>query len=396
MKKLFPALCLFSCLIAGPAFAGSATWNLNPTNGNWNTATNWTPNTVPDDPSDTATFDASNITAISQTGVIDISEIIFNPGASAFTITGGRDFNIYGAGITNNSGIEQNFVAPGAGQSIHFFNSATAGEGTVFTQGSGTSTRITEISFHQTSSAGSATFINEGNGQANSGTLFWNSATAASGTFINKAAVGNGGKTSFINNSTGGNATIICEGGNADSNYIGGTAAFWQSSNAGNATVILEGSTGVFGAVSPTDLYFDRASAGNATIIANGATTQGSVGSYIEFDRTATADNATLIVNGGTNGGNGGTMFVYAKSTGGTAQLRLFGNGILDLTYHDPGAFSIGSLAGDGMVQLSTNALRVGTNNLTTEFDGELLDSNQAPGGALIKTGSGNLTLTGA
>ena len=160
--------------------------------------------------------------------------------------------------------------------------------------------------------------------------------------------------------------------------------------------MILEGSTGAVGAVSPTDLYFDRASAGNATVIANGATTPGSPGSFIEFDRTATADNATLIVNGGTNGGNGGTMFVYAKSTGGTAQLRLFGNGTLDLTYHDPGTFSIGSLAGDGMVLLATNTLRVGTNNLTTEFDGDLVDSAQPPGGSLTKTGSGNLTLTGA
>jgi len=30
-------------LIAGTAFAGSATWNLNPISGDWNNAANWTP-----------------------------------------------------------------------------------------------------------------------------------------------------------------------------------------------------------------------------------------------------------------------------------------------------------------------------------------------------------------
>ena len=52
-------------LSATSSFAGSATWNLNPTSGDWNTATNWTPATVPNGPTDTATFGVSNITGIS-------------------------------------------------------------------------------------------------------------------------------------------------------------------------------------------------------------------------------------------------------------------------------------------------------------------------------------------
>ncbi len=113
MAGLLPALVLMASLQS--TRAGSATWNLNPTSGDWNKAANWTPNTVPDDPSDTATFDVSNVTAISQTGAINVAEIIFNPGASAFTIAVGRSLNIDGAGITNNSGVEQNFVVPGFG-----------------------------------------------------------------------------------------------------------------------------------------------------------------------------------------------------------------------------------------------------------------------------------------
>ena len=51
-------------LTATSVFAGSATWNLNPANGEWETATNWTPATIPNGPNDTATFRISNTTDI--------------------------------------------------------------------------------------------------------------------------------------------------------------------------------------------------------------------------------------------------------------------------------------------------------------------------------------------
>jgi len=35
------------------ALAGSATWKLNPTSGDWNTAANWSPSTVPNGAADT-------------------------------------------------------------------------------------------------------------------------------------------------------------------------------------------------------------------------------------------------------------------------------------------------------------------------------------------------------
>jgi len=37
-------------------YAGSATWSLNATTGDWNTATNWTPPTVPNATIDTRHF----------------------------------------------------------------------------------------------------------------------------------------------------------------------------------------------------------------------------------------------------------------------------------------------------------------------------------------------------
>ena len=90
-----------------PARAGSATWNLNPTNGDWNTAANWTPPTVPNGPGDIATFATSNQAAISLSADTEVNEIVFAPGAAAFTITASAlaDLTFSGAGVTNNSGI---------------------------------------------------------------------------------------------------------------------------------------------------------------------------------------------------------------------------------------------------------------------------------------------------
>src|SRR5204862_256008 len=135
LPLLFPA--------ASNALAGSATWNLNPTSGDWNTATNWTPATVPNGFIDgidaTATFATSNITSVSLSDTTLVDGIVFNAGASAFRITTNPGFSLYmdGAGITNNSGITQHFVTgvDGAGNegAIFFTKSATAGNLTAFT-----------------------------------------------------------------------------------------------------------------------------------------------------------------------------------------------------------------------------------------------------------------------
>ncbi len=58
-----------------------------PASGDWNTATNWTPATVPNGAADIATFASSSMTATSLSAVTAVNGIIFNPGASAFTIT---------------------------------------------------------------------------------------------------------------------------------------------------------------------------------------------------------------------------------------------------------------------------------------------------------------------
>jgi hypothetical protein len=135
------------------AFGGSATWRLDPggpfCNSCWDILApeNWTPATVPNGPADIATFDVSNVTHIfvDQGLYIEVDGIVFNAGASAFTIDVGAfdedpfALNISGVGITNNSGITQNFNICGGfffcgeDSAVRFTNDATAGDLTVFT-----------------------------------------------------------------------------------------------------------------------------------------------------------------------------------------------------------------------------------------------------------------------
>src|SRR5690349_22721762 len=115
------------------AYAGSATWNLNPTSGDWSTDANWTPATVPNGPGDIATFGISNMTGLSVGTMLEVDRIVFDPGASAYSLameyTGGPfgpSFTFSGAGVVNNSGVMQSFTSVAAGLNatdIFFTNS---------------------------------------------------------------------------------------------------------------------------------------------------------------------------------------------------------------------------------------------------------------------------------
>ena len=112
--------------------AGSATWNPNPTSSDWNTVSNWTPATVPNGPLDVATFATSSMTAVTISADVEAKQIVFSPGASAYTIAPANesaDLTLDAPGITNNSGIVQQFG--GDTKFNHVFlnieNGATAG-----------------------------------------------------------------------------------------------------------------------------------------------------------------------------------------------------------------------------------------------------------------------------
>src|SRR6266446_3705083 len=87
-------LVFLNLAIATVALAGSATWSNNPSSGDWNTAENWTPPTIPSSETDVATFAVSNTTNVmcgdapggGGTSTI-VGDIVFSEGASSYTIT---------------------------------------------------------------------------------------------------------------------------------------------------------------------------------------------------------------------------------------------------------------------------------------------------------------------
>src|SRR4249920_2789793 len=102
--SLFPAVVL-SLSLSTAAFAGSATWSSNPISNDWNTAANWTPNTVPNGPDDVATFGLSHHTGVFVSTDTEVNEVIFNAGASPFTINaaGDQELTVSAVGIINDS-----------------------------------------------------------------------------------------------------------------------------------------------------------------------------------------------------------------------------------------------------------------------------------------------------
>ncbi len=435
---------------AGTTFAGSATWDLNPGSGDWNTATNWTPAIVPNGTADTATFGSSNTTSVSISANTEVNGITFTAAAtSPYTITArsGVLVSLSGAGITNNSGTTQNFVAApsGSGNALTFLfkNSAAAGAGTFFTTSGGTVSEPTPggISFNDTSSADHGTFINNGPtapGTLTFGggaTLFNNSATAANGNFINNggrvvtqfggdqgltnfndtATAANafftnnaatvsgahGGTTAFTGNATGANGIFsnngaIVSGAGSGFNSGSGIIRFFNTSTAGNGTFTNNAST-ASGSGGGYLEFHDTATAGNGTFNNDGATVNGAGGGLTQFYDRSTAGSATLIANGGISGGQGGTILFGDKSSGGTSRIEVFGNGGLDISFHNAPGVTVGSIEGDGNVFLGANNLTVGTSNIGTTFSGVIQDGGQngGTGGSLTKIGTGTLDLTG-
>ena len=412
-RKRFAAVLTAACvpffvliLSIQTARAGSATWSSNPGSGDWNTAANWTPPTgYPNGAGDTATFDVSNTTAVSLSASVQVDGIIFNSGASAYTITASdSDLTVSGTGIANNSGVTQNLVADviqsgGYGRSIYFTNNATAGSSTIFTAKGAFSFSPSSpgafggtIQFFNTTTASSGTFAANGSGAYGyyGGFIyFFNDSSAANGTFTADGAAPSGGFGGFIDfrdSSTAGNGIFTANG--SAGGQRGGFIDFYDSSTASNGTFTADAGID-FGGI----INFDGSStASNGTFTANGSSTNGSFGTFIGFYGSSTADNATLVANSGT--ARAGQISFLQTSTGGTSRVEVFGGGSLYISGHDAPGVAIGSLEGDGQVYLDHNNLTVGSNNLSTIFSGTMQDFGE--GGSVTKIGTGTLTLSGA
>src|SRR6266705_458170 len=251
-----PVTLLLVLLSVSTSLAGSATWQLNPISGDWNTAANWTPMTVPNGtfpfgPFDIATFAQSNITAVSLSDETNADSIVFNPNASAFTIsTESQLLRLEGAGILNNSGITQNIVAGTPFGLIGFNNNSTAGTNVTYTiepdptNGQGFSGFII---FNDTSNAGDCTYLFPENTLSNGHggfILFEGSSRAGTSEFVVSGGVGSGAQGAgiqFFNQANADHGTITVNGGNGSDFLGGGEVQFFGPSGAGDATLIANG-----------------------------------------------------------------------------------------------------------------------------------------------------------
>jgi autotransporter-associated beta strand protein len=161
-----------------PASAAAQTWLASPGSGDWNTAPNWNPATVPNDQTTaTVVFGTSNRNAVSLSSGVGVASITFN-GTTAYTIDlNGQLMVVAGAGMSNSSGLTQNIIVSGT---LDFKNSATAG-------GSNTAYSV------------------QGGGST---AQFQNGSTLGAAIFT----VNSGATLQMIDNSTGGTARIINDG----------------------------------------------------------------------------------------------------------------------------------------------------------------------------------------
>jgi uncharacterized protein with beta-barrel porin domain len=135
-------------------------------------------------------------------------------------------------------------------------------------------------------------------------------------------------------------------------------------------------------------LLFDGAgiviNGGSATIINNS-------GGITTFSNASTAGNATITTN------SGGSVFFAGTSSGGQAIFTTNAGGVFDISQLTAGGTTVGSIAGAGNYFLGANALTVGSDNLSTTVSGVISDGGigGGTGGALVKVGTGALTLSG-
>jgi autotransporter-associated beta strand protein len=415
-------------------YGGSATWNFNPTNGDWNNAANWTPATVPNGPADTATFATTRQNLITPTEPTEVNSIVFSSGATGFLIKSGAGapLTISGTGVVNNSGITQVFSSPAGPFPIFFTNSALAGEQTSFNntgaEVSGGSGGLTQ--FSATASAGSATFTNFGTsqtGEATGGTTeFLDNSTAGQGIFINNggtATIAHAGTTIFRGNSTAGTGSFTNNQGvlisfpgeidfydNASADHgtftNNGTMVFYNSSIAANGTFTLGGSNGgghitfvdtatageaTFTLLEDGSITLQgSASFGDATVTANGATESG-FGSSVDLFNSATADHATIVANGGIFPGQStskGAIDFEEESTAAEATLIINPASVADAVGGSC-AFSSGANAGDSNITVNGAAV-------TGDFsEGLLIFSGSSITGVNATAGNATITATG-
>jgi outer membrane autotransporter protein len=329
----------------------------------YGTATNWTPNNVPDAAGESATFAGAGST------IVDLGAATYS--VDSWSVSGGTTYSmengtvnfLTAAGLTNTSsgglGISANISGVGGvtqnGTATLFLlgnNTYTGGttvlSGIVEARGTGrlgtgsvnvgnafggaaAELQLTNgfdaqslvITNHATGNtvfnggtAGGATIRNSEGG----GTTFQNNSTAGSAQILNDISANQPSVTLFRDTSTAGNATFSLPGGDVrfqDNSTAGdailtGTATviFQQNATGGNARFNLSSFTGLI-------QFLDNSTAGAATIANTG-------GSQIRFDGAGTSAGTAAITNSGsstTPAVQNSTTIFDTTSTAGSASI---------------------------------------------------------------------------
>jgi hypothetical protein len=328
-------------LTAQISLGSSATWLSSPQDSAWENANNWTPGGPANGPSDIATFAQSLQTDVNISTSEEVNIIVFTSNSASydFSILGGQ-LIISGTGVTNNNSVLQTFEARNEGQII-FNNTSTAASAHMSILSGGIVPPFQDSTgytiFNDTSSAGGASIKNSSAELGFPGSI---------------------GRTIFNGASTADHASISNYGA-GNSHGVGGETIFNDTSTAANASIDNGGAGPVSIAGSSLTIFLDASTAGHATITNHGGLYEISPGGATIFRGSSTADGAILIANGEVDGAGGGAIFFSGASTGGTARVKVFDNGYLDISGRQPGV-TIGSIEGSGNVFLGANNLRVG------------------------------------
>jgi autotransporter-associated beta strand protein len=335
------------------------TWTGGAGNGNWTDSTNWVNQPVP---GSIVHFAGANQTAVDTVTNQSVGGVVFNTGASQFIISNNT--------ITLAGNIENDSTNT---QTIN--STITLAKNALFAADSG------DLAFGGAISFGSnSTFltIGGGNSTAITGNISGNGSLLKRGT----GNLALSGINTFTGNTSINGGNLIVQGGSTLSDT--GTVTL----NSANATFTIAasetigslqggGATAIAAAQTLTIAEF-----GNATYS----------GAITGTGTLAKTVNGTLTL-AGNNSYTGGTT-VSAGTLATQGNERISDSSSLSVAsgaaFQLGGNETLGSIAGEGAINLQSNTLTAGGDNSSTTFSG-----NIAGGGAFAKAGTGNLTLSG-
>ena len=297
-------------------------------------------------------------------------------------LPGTFDFTVSGVGISNASGITQNFVIAGGSADmfggIEFTQSATAGSLTHFTMNGGAAESNLGgfVQFSGNATAGTANFVVNGSSVSGAGggfIDFFDSSSAGGGTFTTNGNLAEGagsGQIQFFDDSIVPPTANFTNRASEISGGYGGYIAFYGSANAGSGHFTNVGPVSEVTAGSGNMGFYQKASAGHATIENLGGSIAGGFGGQIYFSDTATAGDSTITLdNGSVFNGQGATVEFFSEASAGDSHFIVKGS---DVTAGFGGSVYLrdNSSAGNATFTMKGASVAIGSGGAIYFYDG--------------------------